>query len=124
MSVVLVVDDEPDVRLVARVVLTSAGHEIIEAGSGEEALEKLATSTAPDVMLLDVRMPGLTGWDVLAKLRENPEHNLPVVVFTADHAAMAEAPVRLDEERELFLAKPFDPEDLISTIQRALASAN
>jgi len=121
---VLIVDDEPDVRLVTRVILEAVGYEVDEAESGERALDVLATRARPDVLLLDVRMPGIDGWEVLRRLRSGPDplRLLPIVIFTADIALADQAPVPL-QEREWFLGKPFDPDDLISMIDEAAAAA-
>lgn len=120
MAGVLVVDDEADVRLVARVILEAAGHRVVEAESGEAALRQLESGAVPDVMLLDVRMPGIDGWEVLEHLRRNPGDfaELPVVIFTADISAASQAPVEFDAH-ESFLGKPFDPEDLVARIAAA-----
>src|SRR5882757_1977944 len=91
MAVVLIVDDEPDVRLIARVVLTSAGYDVIEASSGEEALAALSDDVLPDAVLLDIRMPGIDGWETLRRLRAD-KSALPVVIFTAHLAAAKDAP--------------------------------
>jgi CheY-like chemotaxis protein len=117
---VLVVDDEPDVRLVARVILGSAGYEVVEAESGEAALARLDDGDVPDVVLLDVRMPGIDGWDVLGRVRANPDlKGLPVVVFTAHVAARHEAPEPW-REYEHFITKPFKPDELLGAVQAAL----
>lgn len=114
---VLVVDDEPDIRLIARVVLTSAGHEVTEAGSGEEALARLEAHR-PDVLLLDVRMPGMDGWAVLDHVRIE-QQDLPVVVFTADVRARADA--RRDwRDSERLLVKPFGPDQLLAAVDAAI----
>lgn len=120
MSSVLVVDDEADVRLVARVILEAAGYEVREADSGEAALDALDEGFVPDVLLLDVRMPGIDGWEVLDHLRRNPGNfaDLPVVVFTADINIAEQAPIAFDEH-EFFLGKPFDPDDLVEQIRIA-----
>ncbi len=114
------VDDEPDVRLVARVILEAAGYDVHEAPSGEDALATLFGGYLPDVVLLDVRMPGIDGWEVLRRLRERDDHlcELPVVIFTADIAMAEQAPVAL-REREFFLGKPFDPDDLVALVGQA-----
>lgn len=124
MSSVLVVDDEPDVRLVTRVILEAAGHDVQEAASGEEALDELAAGELPDVLLLDVRMPGIDGWEVLRRVRGAPGQlcDLPVVIFTADIASAEQAPVPL-HHREYFLSKPFDPDDLVDLVGRAAEAA-
>ena len=122
MGAVLIVDDEPDVRLVARVILEAVGYDVDEAASGEDALDALDGAALPDVLLLDVRMPGIDGWEVLRRVRGGPDRLrlLPVVIFTADIALAEQAPVPL-EERDFFLGKPFDPDDLISLVGAAAA---
>jgi two-component system NtrC family response regulator len=124
VSTVLVVDDEPDVRLVTRVILEASGYDVTEAESGEAALDALASGPLPDVLLLDVRMPGIDGWEVLRRLRDQPGQlcDLPVVIFTADIASAELAPVAL-AEREFFLGKPFDPDDLVELVGLAAKTA-
>jgi CheY-like chemotaxis protein len=122
MALVLVVDDEPDVRLVARVVLTSAGHEVIEAESGEDALDHLESDLSPDAVLLDVRMPGIDGWEVLRQLRSNEDGPVvPVVVFTAHLLARDDAPPEW-RSYEHFLTKPFRPDELLEAVERAISA--
>jgi CheY-like chemotaxis protein len=124
VSSVLIVDDEPDVRLVTRVILEAAGYDVFEAESGEAALVALSAGDLPDVLLLDVRMPGIDGWEVLRRLRDQPGRlcDLPVVIFTADISFADQAPVEL-AEREFFLSKPFDPEDLVELVGLAAKTA-
>lgn len=124
MSSVLIVDDEPDVRLVTRVILEAAGYDVSEAESGEDALMALSDGPIPDVLLLDVRMPGIDGWEVLRHLRNEPGQlsELPVVIFTADISSAEQAPVAL-AEREFFLSKPFDPDDLVELVGLAAKAA-
>lgn len=120
MPRVMVVDDEPDVRLIARVILTSAGHDVLEADSGEDALAQLDRAEVPDVILLDVRMRGVDGWEVMRRLRAHPDlRSLPVVVFTANVLAREDAP---DEWREYehFITKPFKPDELLGAVESAL----
>jgi CheY-like chemotaxis protein len=120
MALILVVDDEPDVRLVARVVLTSAGHQVIEAESGEAALTHLDSELAPDAVLLDVRMPGIDGWEVLRRLRSGDEGPVvPVVVFTAHLLARDDAPPEW-RTYEHFLTKPFKPDELLEAVDAAI----
>jgi CheY-like chemotaxis protein len=116
---VLVVDDEPDVRLVARLVLTSAGYAVAEASNGEDAL-KLLERDAPDLVLLDVRMPGIDGWEVLRRARAEPATSaVPVVVFTADASAVGEAVGRLGDDDD-FITKPFKPDRLVDSVRAAI----
>ena len=122
MTTVLVVDDEPDVRLIARLVLEAAGFEVTEAESGEEALAAIGAGSAPDVILLDVRMSGMDGWEVLRRLRTDPQQaDLPVVVFTADLAARTDAPEELRDHEQLII-KPFNADELLGMVQAAITS--
>jgi CheY-like chemotaxis protein len=113
----MVIDDEPDVRLIARLVLGAAGFEVREVGSGDAALGELREGPRPDVLLLDVRMPGLDGWDLLRQLRADETfERLPVVVFTADMSARGEAPGELRPE-DVLITKPFQADDLLHAVQ-------
>ena len=124
MPTVLVVDDEPDVRLVARLVLTSAGYEVIEAASGEEALDALSGDARPDAVLLDVRMKGIDGWETLRRLRTDPSGGVtPVVIFTADLSARQDAPGEW-KQYEHFLTKPFQPDLLLEAVEEAMRSGD
>jgi two-component system OmpR family response regulator len=79
----LVVDDAPDIRLLADLVLTMAGFTVTGAASGSEALQKLAGGDLPDIVLLDVQMPDVDGWETLARVRATPRTaHLPVVLCT------------------------------------------
>lgn len=123
MRTVLVVDDEPDVRLIARLVLQADGFDVREVSSGEAVLEQLRGGEPPDVLLLDVRMPGLDGWELLRQLRADPVWtSIPVVIFTADLGARSEAPDHLDAASVL-LTKPFQADDLLTAVRSALGPA-
>ena len=122
MPTVLVVDDEPDVRLVARLVLTSAGFDVLEASSGEEALSILDTDPPLDALLLDVRMKGIDGWETMRRLRGSSQRNTPVVIFTADLSAKRDAPGDW-QDYEHFLTKPFEPDRLVDAVKEAMTSS-
>ena len=78
---ILVVDDEPDIRTMLDVVLAAEGWTVEQAASGEEGLEAFRASH-PDIVVLDHRMPGLTGWDVARRLIEEG-YDAPIVLFSA-----------------------------------------
>ena len=83
MSRVLVVDDDEAVRIVAEVVLRADGHDVATAGDGETALGLLRNSPAPSIVLLDLMMPRLSGWDVLEAMAHRPQlADVPVLVLT------------------------------------------
>ena len=119
MGRVLVVDDEPDVLLLCRLNLQQRGHELLEASNGSSALE-LARDRHPDVIVLDLMLPGMTGYEVLETLKRD-EHTsgIPVLVLTAKS-------LRADRERSHglgasgFLTKPFLPTELCELVESLL----
>lgn len=117
----LVVDDDPDIRELARLALElMAGWEVHEAADGAEAV-RVALATAPEVILLDWMMPDLDGPATLARLRaEEPLVDTPVVMLTAkaEHERRAAA-AELDVAG--VLAKPFDPVTLATSVAEVLA---
>lgn len=118
---VLVVDDEPDILLLSEIVLRPAGWEVLRAASGEEALE-LVSRAAPDVMVLDLRMPGLDGWEVLERLAAAGHSALPVVLFSAHANGGATEREALARGCRSFLRKPFSPGELLSAVERAVSA--
>lgn len=110
---ILVVDDDPSILETVRVILESEGHPVVTATNGKEALDCLER-VRPGLMLLDMRMPVLDGWGVAKALRDSPLR-VPIIVMTAAENARRWA----DEiQAEGFLAKPFDLNDLIDTVER------
>lgn len=117
---VLVADDEPLVRELARSVLERAGFRVLTASDGSEALAACRGHVdAIDAVLLDYTMPGLTGLEVLQELRQFAP-NLRVV-FSSGYALEHEVQQFLDAGARAFLPKPYRPRDLVQAIQRALA---
>jgi CheY-like chemotaxis protein len=120
MGRVLVVDDEPDVLLLCRLNLQQRGHELLEASEGGRALE-LARERHPDVIVLDLMMPGINGYDVLEALQgDDATSGIPVLVLTAKS-------LRADRERShglgasAFLTKPFMPSELCEMVDSLLS---
>jgi CheY-like chemotaxis protein len=111
---VLVVDDDVKILRFIRSSLTLAGYDVATATSGEQAL-KLVESDKPDIMLLDIFMPVMDGFEVLRRIRLVSE--LPVIAFSA-HASAAEEALRLGANG--FLAKPFRPDGLVKIINTFL----
>jgi DNA-binding response OmpR family regulator len=111
---VLVVDDEPRILHFVRVNLNLSGYDVITTTSGEEAL-RLLESEKPDIMLLDILMTPMSGFDVLSQLRTFSR--LPVVVFTGRDDIAATA---MREGADDYIAKPFRPEELTKKINNIL----
>jgi DNA-binding response OmpR family regulator len=114
-KLILVVDDDPDLREYVREVLELAHYRVKMAASGAMALHELADE-APDLVLLDMRMPGISGGEVLDLLAGIHGHP-PVVIMTAADTARDSA---LEHHNPYYLAKPFEPTMLLATIETAL----
>lgn len=110
---ILIVDDEPIIRLTLAEILQIEGYKTEIAGNGAEALEAI-TRASPSLVLLDMNMPVLDGWGVARELRRL-EIDVPIVVMTAGTSAQVTA-------REIgaagYVAKPFDVTDLVAYIER------
>jgi excisionase family DNA binding protein len=117
--VVLIVDDDERVREYVRVNLEMEGYSVREAGSAEEGLEVLE-EVSPDLVLLDVMMPEVDGWEMLRRVRERHGIDaIPVVMFSGkvDEGTAGEAAAR---GAQGFLGKPFDPQQLIEHAKQLL----
>ena len=117
---VLVVDDDEAIRLVCTTTLELDGCEVIEAANGQEALE-LALEQAPDLVLLDIRMPLLDGFGLAAALRKHERtRRVPLVFLTGETDPLTKAKAHTAGALHLF-TKPFDPGVVSSFIRRTLA---
>ena len=113
---ILICDDEDVLRALIRATLSGDRYELVEARDGDESVE-LAKSERPDVILLDMMMPGRSGLDVLSELRRDPElERVPVVMLTArTQESDRDAAVVAGAER--YLAKPFSPARLAAVVE-------
>ncbi len=116
---VLVAEDEKDIRRLVVFTLQRAGYEIFEAGDGREAL-RLATEHLPHLILLDVMMPFMNGYEVCRKLREIPElKNTPIVLLSAK-AQNYEIGEGLQAGATDYLVKPFIPRELAAKVKQMI----
>ena len=115
---VLVVDDERAILTVLSIKLRISGYDVVTASNGEQALG-LVESTCPDIMLLDVIMPGMDGFEVLEKVRATSR--LPIIVFSARPENAQKA---LSLGANYFLAKPMDVDEMVRRIGRLLGQKN
>jgi len=112
---VLVVDDEPVLRAIVREILHEEGYAVIEAADGRAMLE-IAARERPDLVLMDVMMPGIDGREAYRQLRSHPEHrDIPVVMMSA-----GVRPIRLDPSIAGFMAKPFELTQLVDLVARLI----
>jgi DNA-binding response OmpR family regulator len=122
MKTVLVVDDEFDIRELLVDTLTDAGYNVIEAVNGNAALERIAADH-PDIVLLDIWMPGMDGLEVLAQLRLSPDTAaLPVILLTAMPADAGES-AGLNLGVTHYVNKPWDSGVVEATLRTALREA-
>jgi CheY-like chemotaxis protein len=121
---VVCIEDEQDVIDLMRLILEREGYEFIEAHGGLEGMETVERMT-PDIVLLDLMMPNIDGWEVYDHLHENPAtKDIPIIVVTArtqhDPRVMQ---MRIANSDNL-VTKPFGPAQLVDTIQRVLSKSS
>ncbi|MCZ4282278.1 response regulator [Kiloniella laminariae] len=115
---VLAVDDSKTMRDMVSFTLKSAGHDVIEASDGRDALTKLAGSGRVDLVITDVNMPNMDGLTLVKEIRANPTHRLtPILVLTTEADG-----AKKDEGRAVgatgWIVKPFNPEKLLQVVQK------
>jgi DNA-binding response OmpR family regulator len=116
---VLVIDDEAPIRLLCRVNLEAEGMDVLEAADGPSGLEKARAET-PDVVLLDVMMPGLDGWRVAEELLDDPRtESIPIVFLTA-RAELRDRARGIDLGGVDYVTKPFNPVELAPLVRDLL----
>ena len=103
---IVIVDDEEDIRISVGQIFEVSGYKVIRAEDGNDCLDKLER-VSPDLVILDIMMPGMNGWDVAARLKENPKWNeIPIVFLTAKGDEMSIGMGSLASEE--YIVKPFD----------------
>ena len=123
MAKILAVDDELDVLLIVKTTLQSEGYEVETASDGTDALA-LAREVSPDLILLDMMMPGMSGLDVLRELKaDDSVCTIPVIMLTglSEKDKIQKA---LVSGTDYYIVKPFDHQDLLSKINDALQNAD
>jgi DNA-binding response OmpR family regulator len=119
MAKILVADDERDIRELIGFTLRFAGFEVVLVSDGIQAVEQ-APLEQPDLILLDVRMPKVTGYEVCRQLKENPATSTIPVVFLSAKGREGEIQQGLDSGAVEYIVKPFAPDDLTSQVRDIL----
>ncbi|MGH2704054.1 MAG: response regulator [Actinomycetota bacterium] len=121
MPRILVVDDQPDIRLLLHGILKGGGHEVRVVPGGRDAIDLLGSGVAlPDLVVLDIQMPGVDGWDVLRHVRANPDlTEVPVVLCTVK-ASLRDLLEGWEQGCDGYVTKPFDIDDLIDEVAAVL----
>lgn len=123
MAKVLVVDDEANIVLSLEFLMQQAGFQVDTAEDGESALSRIAESP-PDLVLLDISLPGISGFDVLERLRGDPAHTrLPIIMLTA-HGREVEREKGLALGADDYVTKPFSTQALVEKVKTLLAEAS
>ncbi|MEZ4386660.1 MAG: response regulator [Candidatus Krumholzibacteriia bacterium] len=121
MQTILVCDDEANIRHIMDFSLEAEGFEVIEAADGDEAL-RLAVTAAPDLVLLDIMMPGNDGLTVCRHLKENPAtRHIPVLLLTA-RAGKDDREAGLAAGANGYITKPFSPQRLVDKVNEMLGA--
>ena len=119
MPTILLVDDEPTIRILVRAALEDTGYPLLEAADGITALE-LARSEHPDLILLDVALPRLSGLEVCRQLKDDPATaDTPIFLLTG-FVQQTDRQAAMDAGAEDFIAKPFSPAALVELVQDTL----
>ena len=121
MTRVLVIDDEAPIRLLCRVNLEAEGMEVLEAADGITGLEATVREQ-PDVVLLDVMMPGLDGWSVAERLLADPATEAIPIVFLTARADLRDRARGIDLGGLDYITKPFNPVELASLIREVVSA--
>lgn len=115
---VMIVDDSPTIRKLVSMTLSRVGYQMIEAGDGHEALERMQTEGIPDLILLDIGMPGMDGFALCKILRNDPQTaKIPIVILTGKDGLFNKIRGKMAGSN-LYLTKPFQPEELVQIVQK------
>jgi two-component system alkaline phosphatase synthesis response regulator PhoP len=123
MTKILIAEDERDIRDLITFTLGFAGYEVVAAANGEEAVN-LARQEVPDLVLMDVRMPRMTGYEACALMKQDPKLKDIPVIFLSAKGQDAEIQTGLEAGAVEYLLKPFAPDQLTARIQAVLAHHN
>ena len=119
---ILVVEDQEDNRRIIRDLLMSAGYELIEAADGETGV-RLAEAERPDLILMDIQLPVLDGYEATRRIKQNPDlRGIPIVVVTS-YALSGDDVKAMEAGSDAYVAKPFSPRELLATIRKFLGDA-
>ncbi len=120
MTKILIAEDEPDIRELVAFMLRFAGYEVVTASNGEEAVQG-ATREIPDLILMDVRMPRMTGYEACRIMKASPTLQDIPVVFLSAKGQESEIQSGLDAGAEEYLLKPFSPDELTNRVRMILS---
>lgn len=119
MAKILIAEDEPDIRELITFTLQYVGYQVIQTNNGEEAFES-AKNESPDLIVLDVRMPRMTGYEACSQLKSELSTKHIPIIFLSAKGQEAEVQTGLDLGATDYIIKPFSPDQLVNRIQAIL----
>ena len=123
MAKILLVDDEPEIVVLTKIMLEKGGHEVIVARHSRECFEKL-NAEMPDLILLDIMMPGDDGWEACRKIKEDEKtRDIPVAMFTVHTSDESVEKSFKYSHADAHINKPFNKSELLDTVERLLGKA-
>jgi two-component system alkaline phosphatase synthesis response regulator PhoP len=123
MAKILIAEDERDIRDLITFTLSFAGHQVTAASNGAEAVEK-ALQIIPDLILMDVRMPRMTGYEACKRMKEEDSIKHIPVAFLSAKGQETEVQTGLEAGAVEYILKPFSPDELTERVKKLLAQAN
>jgi DNA-binding response OmpR family regulator len=123
MARILIADDDPDIRQLVIYALVDEGHEVSVAKDGQEAVDHVVESP-PDLMLLDIMMPEMDGYDVLRALNEKGVRGFTKILVLTAKGSERDWKLGYDLGADRYMTKPFDPDELLETVTNMLTASN
>ncbi len=121
---ILYIEDDPEMIDLVTLILIRQGYRVTGANGGRKGLE-LAQSSPPDLVLLDLMMPDMDGWDVYHQLKSSePTRNIPVIIITARSQTIDQVLAKQIAKVDDYIIKPFRPDDLVQSIKKVMAGVN
>ena len=116
---ILLVDDEPNILVPLEFLMTQQGYTVEKATNGQEALSKM-TVFRPDLVILDVMMPGIDGFEVARRIRQNENLDNTRIIFLTAKGSQADRRQGYSMGGEVYISKPFDNDELVNTVSEVL----
>jgi len=116
---IVIADDDVHALLLLQLNLQKAGHDVVTTRNGQEALDQTITAK-PDLVILDVMMPVMDGWEALAAIRNNPETEGMLVILLTALAGNDDMIRGLSRGADLYISKPYDPPEMVMMVDRLL----
>lgn len=120
MAIVFTIDDNPSISMVIKLALTDEGHSVVTFDNCLKAYAKLEKGIKPDIILVDLKMPGMNGKELVEKMRSNPSIDyIPVTIITGSIPSAEILPPK--DTYQALVIKPFDLQELIDTVEKLIA---